>query len=1339
MRTHAALTTTGLNSENTQTSLQKYKNFSDIVDVDEGQAYEDYISEVLCGRLVESEGFRMIILIAIVLNTVLVGMQTSSVLTREYGAYMQGLDEIFVTIFAVEIFLKWFHDFWAFWTVGWNVFDFILVFISIIGDGLTFLSTGRVLRIFRVLRAFRSLRSISVLKGLQIVVQTIIRSLPDMANILALLLIVMFIFSVIGVDIFAAALPEHFGSISDTMFTLFIFMTQDGWVDIYNDMQDAGKALEGAIFTVIFVVIGALVFANIIVGVTVTNLQTAYKEMKLTKIVRHRALTGNKNSEVKELNQDTVNSDHIKPQVLLKQKPYKLPDFRNLTIESLENYYLVLIALEENMKERQDIRATLEHIIQEIELWNPRDKKGGKKGKGKKSSKSKAGGKDKGGEKMDTKEGAEDVEAVTIEVIESKHSSTQVIEGIASKEGPVVSAKAKLKKKARMLGRLSKSLLRVTAKAKTNSSGDKGSESAGQDDDPKEDEDGEEDGDKELSMRLRILRSSSDALSKKIAQEKTKTLQQFRMQKKLLQRNRKQLLQSLSFTGITGPHLRKDSNNSVGDRSRNTSHDYSSAISAAGAIGHGSGGTTGYSSGGSENDEPRPRVLGRRNSRRKRHSMRGHDDETAAILSNLAALNLANKGQQDDNEHIDIAMNLPGWMRHKNMRRRSSKTASLTRENSLAKNIKRMSQTSGSGSDPENNNTSSDRSRNESALVTSENTKSPGLKRPSSGGRQRPRLSLSRHSHVNNNPDSMGVSNDSTVNSKSGNNSNSDSNSEARNSGSRRRLSGRRSSGSRIIPGPDQQREQKSSPPLIPSMPPPLPIHLHRQGRQSLGGRRQSRRGSAGSFIAVPEQRMQRRNSAQMGAVVSQLKSVHTSTGLDLEQRHARNSLGGRRHSRSRRASDGMRSNTVIGKLSIDLATSAQPVPRSLTRNMSSTRRKSLGGRRMSRRGSSGGTTFITLPDSTMKRRNSAQMVPPLPEPSVTDQAVDFEKLKQQQDQKKQARLARRQSRRASGGPFITVPAQLQRRNSAQMSAAQVIPPTLASINADNRAVTGATAGSQSPLKISLPSPSKRASMGMHRQSRRSSGGGNFIALPESTLKRRNSAQMAPPSPQPSDLNQTVDFDKLKREHEKHKKQRLARRQSRRASGGGGFITVPKQLQRRNSAQMSAAQISASLDLDSAKAPPISQSPPTQISVNLNLENKSRSQSLTKSESSQKTPQKDKRQSLGERKKTRRSHGSIVISGLELTPGQQAPVQSDIPSSPLPTVHYRSVDLENHQRQNRLSRLSLRSRRSTGRSSGEASGSGSEISFRIELDREQQDQQQYASQTSGADSDDFDK
>jgi cation channel sperm-associated protein 4 len=61
------------------------------------------------------------------------------------------------------------------------------------------------------------------------VMQTILRSVPDMANIVVLLLLVNFIFCVIGIDMFSEQVPKFFGDIPTCMFTLFIAMTQDGW------------------------------------------------------------------------------------------------------------------------------------------------------------------------------------------------------------------------------------------------------------------------------------------------------------------------------------------------------------------------------------------------------------------------------------------------------------------------------------------------------------------------------------------------------------------------------------------------------------------------------------------------------------------------------------------------------------------------------------------------------------------------------------------------------------------------------------------------------------------------------------------------------------------------------------------------------------------------------------------------------------------------------------------------------------------------------------------------------------------------------------------------------
>ena len=157
-----------------------------------------YMRECLLDGFIKSSIFRGFIIVVILLNSVLVGLQTNQTLEEHFGQVFLGCDFVFLTIFVVEILLKWSRGFFKFWESGWNVFDFCIIFFSLLGQGLMFLTSGRALRIVRVLRALRTIKSISMVQGLQIVVNTVLRSLPDMGNIFLLLGIVMFIFAIVG-------------------------------------------------------------------------------------------------------------------------------------------------------------------------------------------------------------------------------------------------------------------------------------------------------------------------------------------------------------------------------------------------------------------------------------------------------------------------------------------------------------------------------------------------------------------------------------------------------------------------------------------------------------------------------------------------------------------------------------------------------------------------------------------------------------------------------------------------------------------------------------------------------------------------------------------------------------------------------------------------------------------------------------------------------------------------------------------------------------------------------------------------------------------------------------
>lgn len=48
-------------------------------------------------------------------------------------AILYAVDHGCLTVFVVEIILKWYHDFLAFWKSGWNILDFVIVAAAIVG------------------------------------------------------------------------------------------------------------------------------------------------------------------------------------------------------------------------------------------------------------------------------------------------------------------------------------------------------------------------------------------------------------------------------------------------------------------------------------------------------------------------------------------------------------------------------------------------------------------------------------------------------------------------------------------------------------------------------------------------------------------------------------------------------------------------------------------------------------------------------------------------------------------------------------------------------------------------------------------------------------------------------------------------------------------------------------------------------------------------------------------------------------------------------------------------------------------------------------------------------
>ncbi|CEM21952.1 unnamed protein product [Vitrella brassicaformis CCMP3155] len=193
--------------------------------------------------LVTSRLFEMTIMACIVLNTVTLALRIYPPpygLSDDYPLQLNRINNAFVVVFNVEFLLKFYALRLAYFSSGWNIFDFICVLIPDIqllleavtphsGDSSVF----TVVRVFRIARLFRLIR---FAKGLDRLFQAFILSIPKLINVGLLLFLLLYIFSMLGISLFAKVgyngdLNDHanFRSTGFALLTLFRCMTGEDW------------------------------------------------------------------------------------------------------------------------------------------------------------------------------------------------------------------------------------------------------------------------------------------------------------------------------------------------------------------------------------------------------------------------------------------------------------------------------------------------------------------------------------------------------------------------------------------------------------------------------------------------------------------------------------------------------------------------------------------------------------------------------------------------------------------------------------------------------------------------------------------------------------------------------------------------------------------------------------------------------------------------------------------------------------------------------------------------------------------------------------------------------
>ncbi len=181
--------------------------------------------DVTPGRLsvlIGSSGFQRTIIALILVNAVLLGLETWPVAMALAGDVITALDQIILAVFVFEIGARlWVHR-QAFWRDPWSVFDFLVVAIALVPASGPF-------AVLRALRVLRVLRLLSTVPSMRRVVGALLAAIPGLGSIVLVLLIFFYVFAVIATNLFAADYPEWFGSIGRSLYTLFQIMTLESW------------------------------------------------------------------------------------------------------------------------------------------------------------------------------------------------------------------------------------------------------------------------------------------------------------------------------------------------------------------------------------------------------------------------------------------------------------------------------------------------------------------------------------------------------------------------------------------------------------------------------------------------------------------------------------------------------------------------------------------------------------------------------------------------------------------------------------------------------------------------------------------------------------------------------------------------------------------------------------------------------------------------------------------------------------------------------------------------------------------------------------------------------
>ena len=242
--------------------------------------------------VLETDEARNFILSVIVLNGILLGITTSQDLSPQSEYIVTIVDRAVIGIFVVEMFLKLYAYRMRFFAHAWNIFDLVVVLVSLLPQTDT-------LSVLRGMRVIRALRVMSAIPQMREVVKALVDALPGMGAVVLLLAVIYYIFGIMATLWFGEAFPQWFGTLGNSLYSLFQIMTLESWsMGIVRPVMEVFPWAWA--FFVPFITMTAFAVLNLFIGLLVNTMQAAVEEQKEEEAEQMRELVRSENAAVAE-------------------------------------------------------------------------------------------------------------------------------------------------------------------------------------------------------------------------------------------------------------------------------------------------------------------------------------------------------------------------------------------------------------------------------------------------------------------------------------------------------------------------------------------------------------------------------------------------------------------------------------------------------------------------------------------------------------------------------------------------------------------------------------------------------------------------------------------------------------------------------------------------------------------------------------------------------------------------------------------------------------------------------------------------------------------------------